>query len=67
MFPHFLIMSDEEKKSKRKKLTQEKNTKRENTIDNGLSMADSEGKIRQENITISHKFDVYIKLKWIVK
>ena len=53
-------MSDEEKKSKRKKLTQEKNTKRDNPVDNGLSMADSEGKNRQEIITISHNFDVYI-------
>ena len=54
-------MYDEEKNSKRKKLIQEKDTKRENTIDNGLSMADSEGKARHENITISHQFDVYIK------
>ena len=36
--------------SKRIKLTQEEDTKRENTIDNGSSMVDSRGKTRQKNI-----------------
>ena len=51
MFPRVFFL-------KRKKLAQENDTIRETTIDNGLSVADSKGKTRQENITISHKFDV---------
>ena len=38
---------------KRIKLTQEEDTKREATIDDGRSVADSNGKTRQQTITIS--------------
>ena len=38
--------------SKRIKLTQDEDTKRENAIDNGRSVANSKGKARQQTITI---------------
>ena len=38
---------------KRIKLTQEKDTKREAAIDDGRSVSDSNGKTRQQTITIS--------------
>ena len=38
---------------KRIKLTQEEDTKRDNIIDDGRSMADSRGKIGQQHIAIS--------------
>jgi len=45
-------MSDNDApESKRIKLTQEEDSKRENPIDNGHSVADSKGKIREPNIT----------------
>ena len=39
--------------SKRIKLTQEEDTKRDNIIHDGRSMADSRGKIGQQHIAIS--------------
>ena len=39
--------------SKRIKLTQEEDTKREAAIDDGRSVSDSNGKTRQQTITIS--------------
>ena len=38
--------------SKRIKLTQDEDTKRENAIDNGRTVANSKGKTRQQTITI---------------
>ena len=44
----------------RMKMAQKEDKKRNNTIDDGSSVADAKGKTRQKNITILHEFHVDI-------
>ena len=40
----------------RMEMTQKEDKKRNNTLDDGSSVADAKGKTRQKNITILHEF-----------